>query len=767
MPAALREIRLWGSRVNTAPRVWILSPAQGEFLKDDDVEVIGKVDNPLVQVTVNGKSKHVTRLNNLFAARIALKKEKDPEEDKADRNNNDKADEKTDLKHYPWRATITAIVTDSLGREGSDTVTVYPNVKEDKVPIPVITSPKDETILVATSVTVTVTLPDEWDHVKEVNVNGIQATELDGHEGDEGHKDHKDPKDQQGQKDKEGHRDKKDHKVRTFTAQVPLEEGLNRLAATVVTQRGYQRTGAITVYNDTLPPVVRPNTPLAGDVLADSALTVQGLAGDTTQVGVQVNGLPAALSEGIFSDSLNLGEGPNLLTITAKDALGRATTQQIGVMVDSQPPVVRIDFPTREAILTAEPVTVTGSVQDATSTSVFINGVTATISGAPVNGRFTAPVHLSEGWNTLRAVAFDAAEHPASDTLQVLLDTQPPLPFAPVADPAGWTPVPTPIITFATTDVTSGMDHYELKIDDGAYVTVMSPYTLPPLADGIHAITVKAVDRAGWETFGSVRVYIDATPPAAFTPVADPAGWTSKTTPAITFATTDATSGIDHYELKVGNEALAVVTSPHTLPAQPDGEQVVTVRAVDKAGNVTEGQTKICIDTIPPGLPIGLELIPGPDSITARWQPNPEADVIHYVLRREPAFSDGTATRTITREQGTSYKDLDVTPGSSYAYQLQAVDHAQNASPFTLPVQARAGMTITPVDSASGGTVKYENVQLEIPQGALPQSTMVTVVTVSPESTPPVSNAANVRVGPAYNFAVTDSPDQITNGQQV
>ncbi len=73
------------------------------------------------------------------------------------------------------------------------------------------------------------------------------------------------------------------------------------------------------------------------------------------------------------------------------------------------------------------------------------------------------------------------------------------------------------------------------------------------------------------------------------------------------------------------------------------------------------------------------------------------------------------------------------------------------------------------MDSAAGGTVKYENVQLEIPQGALPPNsgTMVTVAIVAPEFTPPVTNAVNARVGQVYNFALTDSPDQITNGQQV
>ena len=56
------------------------------------------------------------------------------------------------------------------------------------------------------------------------------------------------------------------------------------------------------------------------------------------------------------------------------------------------------------------------------------------------------------------------------------------------------------MLTFATSDETSGISHYELAINDGEFIRVTSPYQLEPQPDGEHIITVKAVDQAGWST---------------------------------------------------------------------------------------------------------------------------------------------------------------------------------------------------------------------------------------------------------------------------
>ncbi|MEW5760666.1 MAG: kelch repeat-containing protein, partial [Candidatus Thermoplasmatota archaeon] len=165
----------------------------------------------------------------------------------------------------------------------------------------------------------------------------------------------------------------------------------------------------------------------------------------------------------------------------------------------------------------------------------------------------------------------------------VKVDTTLPNAFTPTANPSSWTNT-NPQVSFSTTDATSGIDHYEVKIDDGAFSTQTSPYTLPAQSDGIHTITVRAYDKAMNYIDSTVNVYIDTTKPNVFNPTANPDSWTN-TNPKVSFSTTDATSGIDHYEVKIDDGAFSTQTSPYTLPAQSDGIHTITVRAYDKAMN--------------------------------------------------------------------------------------------------------------------------------------------------------------------------------------
>ncbi len=97
----------------------------------------------------------------------------------------------------------------------------------------------------------------------------------------------------------------------------------------------------------------------------------------------------------------------------------------------------------------------------------------------------------------------------APATVSFCVDTKPPLPFAIGTNVSGWTNNNRPTITFATTDATSGIDHYEVAVDTGGFVVQSSPYQLPVLSDGVHAVYVKAVDRAGNTTIENVGVSVD------------------------------------------------------------------------------------------------------------------------------------------------------------------------------------------------------------------------------------------------------------------
>jgi hypothetical protein len=79
----------------------------------------------------------------------------------------------------------------------------------------------------------------------------------------------------------------------------------------------------------------------------------------------------------------------------------------------------------------------------------------------------------------------------------VMYDTTAPQSFALNVEVTGGYSLDFPRITWSTTDSQSGIDHYEISYDDGAFTTVTSPQTpsLTPAAS--HKIVVRAYDRAG------------------------------------------------------------------------------------------------------------------------------------------------------------------------------------------------------------------------------------------------------------------------------
>jgi len=137
--------------------------------------------------------------------------------------------------------------------------------------------------------------------------------------------------------------------------------------------------------------------------------------------------------------------------------------------------------------------------------------------------------------------------------------------FPVIVDPPGWTTNIQPVLTFGTTDDYSGIDHYELSIDNGTPQIVTQPVYLASLSDGIHDIKVTAFDKAQNPKDFLTNVYIDTTPPDPFEINVIPPGWTN-VPPVITFETMDSCGGVDYYTLSIDNGTPQTVTSPYQLP---------------------------------------------------------------------------------------------------------------------------------------------------------------------------------------------------------
>lgn len=113
--------------------------------------------------------------------------------------------------------------------------------------------------------------------------------------------------------------------------------------------------------------------------------------------------------------------------------------------------------------------------------------------------------------------------------------------------------------------------------------------------------------RAGNGIWGGTTHFlfrVDSLGPASFTPTLSKETVEEGESAIISFFTTDAASGIDHYEIKSINtgrndETVTIFheeTSPYELPVLPIGRYTIIVRAYDVAGNYTDGIAELRVE---------------------------------------------------------------------------------------------------------------------------------------------------------------------------
>lgn len=158
------------------------------------------------------------------------------------------------------------------------------------------------------------------------------------------------------------------------------------------------------------------------------------------------------------------------------------------------------------------------------------------------------------------------------------------------------------------------------------------------LDDGAHYAHVRFKNNVGWGPAAHYRIGIDTTPPTPFEITAIEGNPTGTPKPRLSYRAADALSGVDHYEVRIG-EADAIVTKDTvvTLPLQAPGKRVITVRAVDKAGNSTESALELEILPIESPVIASLpgEVFVGEGGLTVTGISIPKASVLLAVKNRK------------------------------------------------------------------------------------------------------------------------------------
>ncbi|TLZ55657.1 MAG: hypothetical protein E6K17_05405, partial [Methanobacteriota archaeon] len=170
---------------------------------------------------------------------------------------------------------------------------------------------------------------------------------------------------------------------------------------------------------DTMPPVITLANPSGDGVTRTAALTVSGMA--PSAVNVTVNGAGVAVDSvtGVFSAPITLADGPNTITIVARDAAGNSATVTRMLTLDTTRPTllnVRSSEPSRT---NKDSTVISGTVGEAVS-SLTLAGLGVAVRA---DGSFAVRMPLTEGANTFDVVATDLAGNTASISVLVTRDT--------------------------------------------------------------------------------------------------------------------------------------------------------------------------------------------------------------------------------------------------------------------------------------------------------------------------------------------------------
>ncbi|HEY7587508.1 MAG TPA: Ig-like domain-containing protein [Thermoplasmata archaeon] len=323
----------------------------------------------------------------------------------------------------------------------------------------------------------------------------------------------------------------------------------------------------------------------------DPSATVSG----TTEPGanVTVNGVPATVDgTGAFTEVVTLAEGLNTIEVVATDAAGNFASVTKSVTLDTTPPALTVDEPTAGSLIGESVVTVSGTTE--AGASVAVNGVAVAVDSS---GDWSADLALSDGAQTITATATDAAGNHATVTRSVTVDTTAPgITLTAPAEPLtnSDSVVVSGIVSDPGASVTVNGNAATVNPTTGAFTTTLT------LADGVQTITVVATDDAGNEGTATAIITVDTAAPSVT--VSAPAdGFDTDTSTVVVSGTVDDPTAT----VLVNGQAIhpSATGAWSAMIALAEGDNAITVSAIDPAGNVASSVSRTVTYTSPvPGI---------------------------------------------------------------------------------------------------------------------------------------------------------------------
>ena len=515
-----------------------------------------------------------------------------------------------------------------------------------------------------------------------------------------------------------------------------LVEGSYRLNAVALDGAGNRSEAEAEFTLDCTPPEISLTSPEAESVLARGEgrqHRLQGRAQDANHGSVLLElvsesnpqerqvllDLPQqTVAEFDSAWTAEVPDGAYRLHLTARDRAGNEAQLEVPVAVDGTPPVALIHSPDEGEVVTADLVlTVTATDTHFESWQL--------LTATPEQAARSEWSRLSQGDQAIDAANLSSVQGLPQGERLFRLEVQ---------DRAGWMSrverrwlidaeaPPVPVDLSASLEAgrnarlawrggdapdLAGFHVYRSGGDFEERITAepvsARQYLDLDLPEGLWAYRVTAIDAVGNESVPSNQAHlrVDRTPPEVA--VVQPADGERVRGQQVIRGTASSAEDFERYELALFDEAGSAlqVLRESSVPVRagqlglwdsrevPEGARVrLRLRAWDRSGNVGEVTNVIKVDNLPPSAPQGLMgELQGAD-LELRWLPNPEPDLLGYLLYRNGRLLTGGATlpadlRPLALAQD-HYLDPSV-PDGEHVYRVYAIDSAGNLSPPSAP----------------------------------------------------------------------------------
>lgn len=466
---------------------------------------------------------------------------------------------------------------------------------------------------------------------------------------------------------------------------------------------GYTQTEFTTFTVDTNPPSLSILSPTDGELFSRDEVTVKWEGSDDTsgidhyEVNLDEGGWIDVGTSGLYTFK-DLDDGERVVEVRAHDIAGNTETVDTSFRVDTASPSLQIDSPKQGAYFDEASVTAAWSSTDSTTSiercEVRLDGgewIEVEGDGSDYEYEFGEDM-LDDSEHYMEVRATDEAGHQTTERVSFTIDTTDPTLSIMRPDDDDLFYEGEIRVKWSGNDDISGIDFYEIRVDEDSWIDVGREtgyeFLVSELIDGRHDIEVRASDRAGNSLTADVEIVVDTTSSPNLSIVTPKENTIfGENTITVKWSGTDEKIGIDHYEVAAAPQdsserewTYVGEQEEYEFSDLEDGELVVSVRAVNKAGNTAVEETNFVVDTTPPELSIKApgsgdelqaEITSSTKDVTVEWSGESEpTDIVNYQIR----VDDGPWI-DVGKDTERTLKDLS---DGEHTVEIRAEDEAGN-----------------------------------------------------------------------------------------